>query len=92
MVAGISWERHFFLLLVSPWSCRYAEDQWCQGCRRTLGCSDDRCHGSLLEQDTVMRFPRPNHWLQATPGCPLLFILAQWPGVPEPKRWVVEPL
>ena len=27
-----------------------------------------------------------NHWLQPTPGCALLFILAQWPGVPEPKR------
>jgi hypothetical protein len=29
-----------------------------------------------------------NHWLQATPDCAFLFFLAQWSGVPEPKRWV----
>jgi hypothetical protein len=29
-----------------------------------------------------------NHWLQAAQGCALLFALAQWPRVPEPKRWV----
>jgi hypothetical protein len=27
-----------------------------------------------------------NHWLQATPGHAWLLILAQWLGVPEPKR------
>jgi hypothetical protein len=29
----------------------------------------------------------PNHWLQATRGCAVLFVLARWPRVPEPKRW-----
>jgi hypothetical protein len=28
----------------------------------------------------------PNHWFQATRGCALLFFLAHWPRVPEPKR------
>jgi hypothetical protein len=28
----------------------------------------------------------PNHWLQATRDCALLFFLAHWPRVPEPKR------
>ena len=28
----------------------------------------------------------PNHWLQATRGSALLFMLAHWPRVPEPKR------
>jgi len=27
-----------------------------------------------------------NHWLQATRGFALLFSLAHWPRVPEPKR------
>jgi hypothetical protein len=31
-----------------------------------------------------LQIGRPNHWLQATPDCALLFILAQWTGVPEP--------
>ena len=29
---------------------------------------------------------RANHWLQAARGCALLFFLAHWPRVPEPKR------
>ena len=33
-----------------------------------------------------MRATWSNHWLQATPGFVSLLILAQWPGVPEPKR------
>jgi hypothetical protein len=31
-------------------------------------------------------YRRANHWLQARPGCALLFVLAHWPGLPEPKR------
>ena len=27
-----------------------------------------------------------NHWLQATRDSALLFVLAHWPRVPEPKR------
>ena len=27
---------------------------------------------------------QPNHWLQATRDCALVFILAHWPRVPEP--------
>jgi hypothetical protein len=30
-----------------------------------------------------------NYWLQATRGCALLFFLAYWPRVPEPKRRAV---
>jgi hypothetical protein len=31
-----------------------------------------------------------NHWLQARPGCALLFVLARGPGLPEPKRWAKQ--
>ena len=34
-----------------------------------------------------MSFSRPNNWLQARPGCDLLFVLAPRHGLPEPKRW-----
>jgi hypothetical protein len=30
--------------------------------------------------------PLSNHWLQARPGCALLFVPAPRPGLPEPKR------
>ena len=85
-MAWISWERDFFLRVVSPWPRRYAEDERRQGDRRNLGCSGGRRHGSLLEQDTIMRFPRPNYWLQATPGFALLFILAEVPDAPDAER------
>jgi hypothetical protein len=29
-----------------------------------------------------------NHWLRATRGFVLLFYLAHWPRVPEPKRYL----
>jgi hypothetical protein len=29
---------------------------------------------------------KANHWLQATRGSALVFVLAHWPRVPEPKR------
>ena len=29
-----------------------------------------------------------NHWVQATPDCAMLFIVAQVPGAPDPARWV----
>jgi hypothetical protein len=32
-----------------------------------------------------MKYKWPN-WLQATRGCAVLFVLARWPRVPEPKR------
>ena len=31
----------------------------------------------------------PNIWVQATPDCAFLFFLSQWPGAPDPGRWVV---
>jgi hypothetical protein len=33
-----------------------------------------------------MKVP-PNNCVQATPGCALLFILAQVPGTPDAERW-----
>jgi len=84
MVACISCERHFFLLLVSPWPRGYAEDEWRQDGRRTLGFSGGHCHGSLLEHDTIMRFPKPNQTLQATAGKrPGWQVGRQRPAVPE---------
>lgn len=32
----------------------------------------------------------PNRWLQAARGWALLFFLARWPRVPEPKRWTTS--
>ena len=35
----------------------------------------------------MMEYPEFNYWLQATPDCAFLLLLAHWPGLPEPKRW-----
>jgi hypothetical protein len=35
----------------------------------------------------MIMIAKPNHWLQATRGYTLVFVLAHWPRVPEPKRW-----
>jgi hypothetical protein len=49
-----------------------------------LGFSGGHCHGSLLEHDTIMRFPKPNQTLQATAGKrPGWQVGRQRPAVPE---------
>ena len=42
---------------------------------------DGGCEGDLVMSTKL------NHWLQAARGCALLFFLAHWPRVPEPKRY-----
>ena len=87
MVARISRERHFLLLLVPPWPCRYAEDEGRQDGGRTLGCFGGRCHGCLLEQDTTMRFPLPNKLAAPNPAvASQLHVGSRWRGVGEPER------
>lgn len=33
---------------------------------------------------------KPNNWLQARPAYALLFIVALWAGLPEPKRYALR--
>jgi hypothetical protein len=37
-----------------------------------------------------MKTTTANQWVQATPGCALLFFLSQRPGAPDPVRYAQE--
>lgn len=42
--------------------------------------------GATLSRGAAL-FPRPNIWVQGTPGCAFLLLLSQVPGAPAPRRW-----
>jgi len=39
------------------------------------------------DPEEEMRGLSPNHWVQATPDCALLFVVAQVSGAPDAARW-----